>query len=165
MLASVVPRIPKVRLFNKAEVADAFQVSLPTVNVWIREGCPVVTAGDRGVSWELDVFAVYAWRQGDDETTGSRVLDPQQERAALDRARRESVEMDNRKKAGDLVSVEDVADEWSRITGIIKDRMLALPSKLAAEIVLISSIVDAEELLMASVNQMLIELSSGDDAK
>jgi hypothetical protein len=56
--------IPASRRFNKAEIADAFEVTLPTVDAWVRKGCPILQRGGRGISWELDVFAVYAWRHG-----------------------------------------------------------------------------------------------------
>jgi phage terminase Nu1 subunit (DNA packaging protein) len=56
--------IPDIRKANKAQAAEFFGVSLPTVDAWIRKGAPVRTEGARGVSWELDLHALAQWRYG-----------------------------------------------------------------------------------------------------
>ena len=35
-------------VMNRAEVAALLEVSLPTVDAWVRKGCPVVERGGKG---------------------------------------------------------------------------------------------------------------------
>lgn len=55
-------KVPPIREVNKAELAEAFEVSLPTVDNWVRRKCPILQKGSRGTPWAFDLFAVYAWR-------------------------------------------------------------------------------------------------------
>lgn len=47
---------------NKAELASAQGVSLPTVDAWIRKGCPFKSKGGPGQEWEFDLNDVEEWR-------------------------------------------------------------------------------------------------------
>lgn len=49
---------------NKSELADLFEVSLPTVDEWIKDGCPVEQEGSNGVPYVFDARKVLAWRRG-----------------------------------------------------------------------------------------------------
>jgi len=60
-------------------------------------------------------------------------LDPAQERAALDRARRELVEIQKSEKEKSLLSAEGVLQHWSRLIGNARSRLLNLPGRLAVE--------------------------------
>jgi phage terminase Nu1 subunit (DNA packaging protein) len=46
---------------NKAELAADLDVSLPTVDGWLRRGCPVLERGDRGRSYKFDWRDVVEW--------------------------------------------------------------------------------------------------------
>lgn len=50
------------RRANKAQAAQFFDISLPTLEKWLREGAPILQMGSRGVSWEIDLKAVAQWR-------------------------------------------------------------------------------------------------------
>lgn len=56
--------IPPVRVGNKAQAAEFFDVSLPTIEAWIRRGAPVEQRGSRGVSWVIDLRAFAEWVYG-----------------------------------------------------------------------------------------------------
>lgn len=47
---------------NRAELATIFEVSLPTVDAWVRKGCPVVERGGRGRDWQFYCPDVFNWR-------------------------------------------------------------------------------------------------------
>ncbi|MEO7860254.1 MAG: terminase small subunit [Nitrospirales bacterium] len=48
---------------NKADLAEFFQVSAPTIDDWVRRDCPVVKRGKPGVDWVFDFRAVRKWRE------------------------------------------------------------------------------------------------------
>lgn len=49
-------------IVNRAELADLFGVSLPTIDSWVRKGCPVVERGGRGREWQFHVSEIFNWR-------------------------------------------------------------------------------------------------------
>ena len=49
------------RRANKAQAAQFFDISLPTLEAWFRKGAPVVQKGSKGVSWILDLRAIAEW--------------------------------------------------------------------------------------------------------
>lgn len=46
---------------NRAELADLFGVSLPTVDAWIRDGCPFAVKGAKGREWAFESATVHRW--------------------------------------------------------------------------------------------------------
>lgn len=50
------------RIGSKAACAEFFDVSLPTIEAWIRRGMPVVQKGAKGVAWVIDLCAAAEWR-------------------------------------------------------------------------------------------------------
>ena len=64
------------RRVNKAELAAWFEVSLPTIEAWIRKGMPIAQRGSRGVPWVIDILEVAEWRfSGRADTDGE--IDPE----------------------------------------------------------------------------------------
>jgi len=47
---------------TKEDVARIFRVSIPTVDAWVRSGCPFVRQGSRGHAWTFNLADVIAWR-------------------------------------------------------------------------------------------------------
>ncbi len=56
------PLTSSVRIGSKAACAEFFDVSLPTIEAWIRRGMPVVQRGAKGIAWEIDLHAAAQWR-------------------------------------------------------------------------------------------------------
>lgn len=54
--------VGRLRKANKAEVAEFFDVSIPSVEGWLRRGCPVVQRGSRTIPWVFDLLEVAKWR-------------------------------------------------------------------------------------------------------
>lgn len=50
------------RIVSRAKLAEFTGKSLPTIDSWVRQGCPVVKRGGRGKEWEFDTAAVNDWR-------------------------------------------------------------------------------------------------------
>lgn len=52
------------RTANKAETAQWFDVSVATVDAWLRRGCPYQQKGGPGKGWVLDLRDVAQWYYG-----------------------------------------------------------------------------------------------------
>lgn len=48
-------------IVNRQELSQAMGISLPTVDRWIRDGCPVKQRGAKGVAWEFNLPDIVAW--------------------------------------------------------------------------------------------------------
>lgn len=48
---------------NRKQLADVFGISLPTVDAWLRSGCPFDQKGERGREWVFDTADVMRWRE------------------------------------------------------------------------------------------------------
>ena len=57
---------------TRQALADVFGVSLPTIDAWVRKGCPFVEKGGRGQEWQFNTAQVSKWLRDRDveEATG-----------------------------------------------------------------------------------------------
>ncbi len=53
------------RVVNRAELAEINGVSMPTIDDWVKRGCPVVQRGGRGRAWQFNTAEVRNWREDD----------------------------------------------------------------------------------------------------
>ena len=107
MSIKAAPQIPASRRANKAEAAEFFGVSLPTINAWIARGAPVLQKGSRGIPWVLDILALAEWRF----TGGSGVGDddvPQSPRERKDWYDSELKRLQYERETGLLVAADDM---------------------------------------------------------
>ena len=70
-------------IVNRNELADIHGVSLPTVDAWVRQGCPIEKRGSRGVQAEFDTAKVSKWRL--DRAVADATGDKQQDADEIDR--------------------------------------------------------------------------------
>src|SRR3990167_9360856 len=47
---------------NKSQLAEAFSVSINTIDSWVRKGCPYSGKGRNGKSYSFDIKKVLEWR-------------------------------------------------------------------------------------------------------
>jgi len=86
------------------------------------------------------------------------------ERARLYEARADIAEVERARLAAELVSADEVETAWIDMITIAKARMLALPSKMAPRLALISSPTKIRELLESELYAALGELATADVA-
>jgi len=91
-------------------------------------------------------------------------LDPQQERAALDKVRREVAELDRDKKRGLLVDAEEVETEWLSGIGAIRAGMLAVPSRAAPEMLGLADERKIEDILTRYIHEAMQSIADGTSA-
>lgn len=103
----------------------------------------------------LAIRVLYAGADGDGR------LDASQERAALDKVRRELAELDLARRRHELIPVEEVAAAWTENVGIAKGRLLGLPSRVSGDMLRLKTQRDIEQRLKDAVIEILEELSTG----
>lgn len=88
---------------------------------------------------------------------GQEGINPELEKAMLDRARRFSVEMDNEYKKGERIDLDESAQLVAEILGIVKARILGLSTRLAPMVVVIGDIREADQLIRGECIRVLSE--------
>lgn len=82
------------------------------------------------------------------------------ERARLTRAKADAAEADAKRRAGSLVPVDQIEAAWLAVAGAVKTRLLALPTKTAAQLAAIKTPAQCQALLQKEINAALAELSN-----
>ena len=141
---------------NKSGLAEALNVSVQSIDAWIRRGCPYKEQGGRGVSWVFVLADVVAWM--DERNTGESA-DLTKERALLAREQRKKATLERKKLEDELVPAELVEMTWSAMIGAMRARMLALPSRMAPVVAGMTNTFDIEAAIRDEVYVALDELA------
>ncbi len=118
------------RYGNKAQVAEFFDVSLPTVEAWLRKGMPIMQRGSKGVAWVVDLCAAAQWRFGSQSSGGE--IDPDELEPIPRKAWYEG-EVKKRElqiKDGELIPVAEVEKAVATAFSAIASDILAIPDHL-----------------------------------
>ncbi len=132
-------------------IAKAFSVSMDMVGKW--DVKPVVQRGQERLFYLPEVVH---YRGGSD---GSPKLNPAQEKALLDKTRREAAQLELEKKRGRLVSLDDVEKVWESRLTLFRQRLIALPNKMARPMVEVDKPQEAEQLLATEIEKILEALN------
>lgn len=92
-------------------------------------------------------------------------LDPRAERAKLDRARRQAVEMENKRRAGELLPADEVAATWVRLVTAAKSTLLSIPARASGEVFRAKSTREVEDILLRHIYEALERLADGEGIK
>lgn len=113
------------------QLADVFGQSEKAWKDRIAAGMPVaIRAESRGKPHVFDSEDVLTWLLAQASGISAGDLNPQQERARLDAARRRLCELQAAERERELIPVDVVERVWSRITSDARQRFLAMPSTL-----------------------------------
>jgi phage terminase Nu1 subunit (DNA packaging protein) len=147
----------------KTEIAEAFGVSLPTVEAWVRRGCPVLQRGSRGKRYTFSLPEVTDWLRT--QRSGKREpLDLTRERAELIAVQKEREKLRLAEDRGRLVPADKIEQVWSDLVLAFRARILARSKKLAPRLEGLTT-AEIERLLHESDNEALAELSANGGRK
>lgn len=160
-MAQVADGIPDIRAGNKADCAQFFGVTLPTVDKWIRDGMPTVQRGSQGVSWVIDLHAAAKWRYEARLPSGEldpETLPPNERKLWYDgeTRRRELQERDRH-----LIPDGEVEQTIATAFAAVAQSMLALPDDLERRAGLSPAQSDAvQQAVHESLNDLADRLAS-----
>ncbi|MCW8966703.1 MAG: hypothetical protein OQK82_08485 [Candidatus Pacearchaeota archaeon] len=90
-------------------------------------------------------------------------LDPQHEKAALDKVRREIAELERDKRKGTLLDAKEVETVWMRSVGEVRAGMLAVPSRVAPELIALTDEREMEDAVRDAIHEAMEAIA--DDAQ
>jgi len=136
---------------NRAKTAQKLNVSLTTLDDWRRKGCPHTKTGKQ-VFFDIDTLNTWL----DNRISGD--LDYTQERAKLTRLQAEKAKLELEQQRGNLIPLELVVVAWEGQIANCRAKLLALPSKVAAQAVG-ANYVEIEQLFKGVIYEALDELA------
>ena len=172
------------RALSLADTARLLGVHRNAVRAWIDRGCPVVARSDtaKGVAWTLDLRAIVEWREREAARKAREQLEARHVRivealrsqlgggseavSKEEGERRERVakaqlaELELARQRRDLVSIADIRGTWAIVGHTIRNRLLAVPSKVAPLLALAETTEERSRLISDHVREALHDLSN-----
>jgi terminase small subunit / prophage DNA-packing protein len=160
-LTDIAAQCPRVRRGNKAEAAQFFDITLPTLEKWIREGAPILQRGSRGVSWVIDLRAVAEWRYSSRLPEGGmdpETLTPAERKLWYDgETRRRDLQIRDR----ELIPAAEVESAVAQGFASLAQAIQSLPDVLEQDSALTPEQAEAAEVsLHAALNAIADQLSA-----
>lgn len=116
---------------TRTGLAEVFGVSFPTVDTWVRQGCPVLRRGSRGVEWAFDTAAVIKWRE--QRAAENAAGNVQADEAELKRRKLEAetklAELEFAKAKGDVAPVREFERAQSMMMAAIQQNVMNVPTR------------------------------------
>lgn len=150
---------------NRSELSGIFGVSLPTVDAWVRNGCPGVKSGSgRGGGWQFDSADVAAWLQqraaaeaGGADTADEDAVKRQRARIAL-----KSDELALAKQLGLVAPVHDFERAQAKIFAMLRQGVMTVPARVAMSLVGERSEIRIKQVLTAELTAALATVAELD---
>lgn len=123
-------------IVNRAELANAMGVSPPTIDRWLREGCPIKTRPRKGVAAEFVLGEVIAW-WGARERENAAGGDTSDEKEL---ARRRAVantglaELEFAKAKGEVAPVAEFERATSKMMATVRQNVLNVPARAVLQL-------------------------------
>ena len=121
---------------TRQALADVFGVSLPTIDAWVRNGCPFVEKGGRGQEWQFNTAQVSKWLRDRDveEATGGIPDDIEQLRIRKQKAETELAELELAEKKGEVALIAEFERAQSMVFAAIRANIMNVPQRAVLQL-------------------------------
>jgi phage terminase Nu1 subunit (DNA packaging protein) len=138
MTVQSIEKTAPLRTANKSQTAAWFDVSLATIDAWIRRGAPCVTRGAKGSAWVFDLRDLARWYFGKQSSPGADETlegDPDKlsPKERLDWYRGNREKMRHRLEAGELIEAEQYRAALSAVLKVVAATLEDLPDRMERE--------------------------------
>lgn len=150
---------------NRSGLAAVFGVSMPTVDSWLRNGCPGVKEGvGKGGSWTFDTAEVSQWLQkrAADEAGGGEALDEQIVKRRTAAIRLRADELDLAKQMGLVAPIEEFERAQAKLFAMLRQAVMTVPARVAMSLVGEKSELRIKQVLTAELTAALTKVSELD---
>lgn len=123
-------------IVNRAGLAEAMGKSLPTIDKWVKEGCPVKVRGRKGVEWEFCMPDVVAWfgrRERDLVTDNADATEDALKRRKM-LAETGKAELEFAKAAGEVAPVREFERAQAKMMAAIRTNVLNVAQRAVLQL-------------------------------
>lgn len=159
----------KGQTLNRGEVAAFFGVTPPTVDGWVRAGCPV-KKGQRGVASEFNSADVAAFlrEKARQEGSGTSLADETELKRRKLAAEAERAELELAKEKGEVAPVREMERAQAAAMAAIRANMRNVPGRAVLQLLGCTDELEFKNKLMDEIDLALVtaaeaDLDLGDD--
>jgi phage terminase Nu1 subunit (DNA packaging protein) len=153
------------RVVNRAELAEINGVSMPTIDDWVKRGCPVGQRGGRGRAWQFNTAEVRNWREDDIRAESSQATNATKEQLVLRKlaAETEQAELDLAKSKDEVVPVEQLERAMIKAFGEVRAGMRnVVPGRAASRLLGETDETSFKAVLLEEIDHALEALADSD---
>lgn len=155
-------RAARGEIVSRVHLASIMGCSLPTVDHWVRAGCPVEKRGGRGVPWQFNTAKVREWREETIREDASRSLADLSIEALGKRelaAKTELAELTLAREKRLVAPIEEIESAVARAFAEVRANMRNIPARVATQIVGETDETRMKSVILAEVDQALEALA------
>ena len=121
---------------TRQALADVFGVSLPTIDAWVRKGCPFVEKGGRGQEWQFNTAQVSKWLRDRDveEATGGIPDDIEELKLREQKAKTELTELELATKKGEVALIAEFEHAQAMVFAAIRANIMNVPQRAVLQL-------------------------------
>lgn len=155
----------KGKIISRTELAEYFGVSGPTVDHWVRTGCPYVERGGKGMAWKFNTADVINWRiesrlaegeQDEDE------IDERKLRARQLKAKTLAAELELEKARGTVAPLDQVNRAIASAFAEVRANMRNIPARVTTTLIGETDEAKFKAVMLAEIDQALEALADTD---
>lgn len=123
-------------IVNRQGLADVLGKSLPTIDRYVREGCPVKTQGRKGIQWEFNVPDVVDWlgARERERATGGAVQDEDELKRRKLEAETGRAELEFAKAKGEVAPVREFERATAKLMASIQANVMNVPARAVLQL-------------------------------
>ena len=121
---------------TRQALADVFGVSLPTIDAWVRKGCPFVEKGGRGQEWQFNTAQVSKWLRDRDveEATGGIPDDFETLKCRKMLADAQLAELELAQKKGEVALIAEFERAQAMVFAAIRANIMNVPQRAVLQL-------------------------------
>lgn len=148
---------------SRTQLAEAMGVALPTVDHWVRAGCPFVERGGRGKQWRFNTAEVIAWRIDKirEEAAGTDLAGETELRRRKLAAETAQAELNLAIAKGAVAPLEQIERAVGRAFAEVKASLRNVPSRASRLLIGETDEARFKRVLLAEIDQALEALADG----
>lgn len=149
---------------SRRDLAAVFGVSLPTIDTWVRQGCPFDQRGGRGKEWTFDTADVARWREERAAAdAGSQDVDLEKLKARRALAECMLAELELAKAQGSVAPLEQMERAVTRAVAEVQINLRGrLITRLVTQLIGETDETTFKRVALAEVDDVLTSLASLD---
>lgn len=146
---------------NRTQLAEMIGVAMPTVDHWVRIGCPVAKRGTKGVSYQFNTADVVAWREEQARTAaaGSATDDVKELQRRRLQAQTELAELELAKARSEVAPLRQFERAMADAFAEVRANLRTIPNRVTRMIVGETDEARIKRLLLEEIDQALDALA------
>lgn len=154
----------KGQVLNRGELAQFFGVSSPTIDSWVRAGCPIITKGARGVAASFNSADIANWlrTKARDEGAGTVKADESELKRRKLAAETGLAELELAQARSLVAPLDQVERMVSRAFAEVRAGLRNIPSRVVSQLIGETNERTFKKVLLDEIDQALEALSNAD---